>query len=72
MVIIRCSSNVLHTLMSSNDLAHRLGVSRATVLCAGARGRLNAALFTLGGHRRFAVSEIEAPRRAQLGEGVRT
>jgi excisionase family DNA binding protein len=56
---MRCSSNVLHTLISSNDLADRLGVSRATVVRAVARGRLRPALVTPGGHRRFLPQEVE-------------
>jgi excisionase family DNA binding protein len=40
-------------LLSSNDLAHRLGISRATVLRAVTRGLLKPALVTPGGHRRF-------------------
>jgi excisionase family DNA binding protein len=40
-------------LLSSNDLAQRLGISRATVLRAVARGLLKPALVTPGGHRRF-------------------
>ncbi len=61
-LMIRCSSNVLHTLISSNVLADRLGVSRATVVRAVARGTLRPALVTPGGHRRFlpqAVTGLE-------------
>jgi excisionase family DNA binding protein len=47
----------LHTLISSNDLARRLGVSRATVLRAVARGLLRPAVVTPGGHRRFLLAE---------------
>jgi excisionase family DNA binding protein len=46
-------------LLSSNDLAHRLGVSRATVLRAVARGLLKPALVTPGGHRRFLPQDVE-------------
>jgi excisionase family DNA binding protein len=49
----------LHTLISSNDLADRLGVSRATVLRAVAKGRLKPALITPGGHRRFRAQDVE-------------
>jgi excisionase family DNA binding protein len=49
----------LHTLISSNDLANRLGVSRATVLRAVARGLLKPAVVTPGGHRRFLPEELE-------------
>jgi excisionase family DNA binding protein len=49
--------NVLHTLISSNDLAHCLGVSRATVLRAVARGLLQPAVVTPGGHRRFLLPD---------------
>jgi excisionase family DNA binding protein len=44
-------------LISSNDLAQRLGVSRATVLRAVARGLLQPAVVTPGGHRRFLLTE---------------
>jgi excisionase family DNA binding protein len=47
-------------LISSNDLADRLGISRATVLRAVARGRLKPALVTPGGHRRFFPQAVEA------------
>jgi excisionase family DNA binding protein len=46
-------------LLSSNDLADRLGVSRATVLRAVARGLLRPALVTPGGHRRFRPQDID-------------
>jgi excisionase family DNA binding protein len=46
-------------LISSNDLAHRLGVSRATILRAVARGLLKPAVVTPGGHRRFMPEDIE-------------
>jgi excisionase family DNA binding protein len=46
-------------LLSSNDLAHRLGISRATVLRAVARGLLKPALVTPGGHRRFLPQDVE-------------
>jgi len=46
-------------LLSSNDLAHRLGISRATVLRAVARGLLKPAQITPGGHRRFLPQEVE-------------
>ncbi|HEY4889627.1 MAG TPA: helix-turn-helix domain-containing protein [Candidatus Dormibacteraeota bacterium] len=49
----------LHTLISSNDLADRLGVSRATVLRAVARGLFRPAVVTPGGHRRFLPEDIE-------------
>jgi excisionase family DNA binding protein len=57
--VMRCFSNVLHTLISSNDLADRLGVSRATVVRAVAKGTLRPALVTPGGHRRFLPQEVE-------------
>jgi excisionase family DNA binding protein len=53
------SANELHTLITSNDLATRLGVSRATVLRAVARGLLKPASVTPGGHRRFLPEDIE-------------
>jgi excisionase family DNA binding protein len=46
-------------LISSNDLANRLGVSRATVLRAVAKGLLKPAVVTPGGHRRFMPENIE-------------
>jgi excisionase family DNA binding protein len=46
-------------LISSNDLAHRLGVSRATILRAVARGSLKPAVVTPGGHRRFLPEDFE-------------
>jgi excisionase family DNA binding protein len=49
----------LHTLISSNDLADRLGVSRATVLRAVARGLFRPAVVTPGGHRRFLPEDID-------------
>src|SRR2546423_15630750 len=53
-------ANVLHRLISSKDVALRLGVSQATVLRAVARGLLRPALITPGGHRRFRPQEGEA------------
>src|SRR2546430_9262397 len=53
-------ANVLHRLISSKDVALRLGVSQATVLRAVARGLLRPALITPGGHRRFSPKEGEA------------
>jgi len=47
-------------LISSKDVAARLGVSQATVLRAVARGLLRPALVTPGGHRRFSADEVEA------------
>ena len=52
-------ANDLHTLISSNDLATRLGVSRATVLRAVARGLLQPAVVTPGGHHRFLPDEAD-------------
>ena len=52
-------ANVLHRLISSKDVATRLGVSQATVLRAVARGLLRPALITPGGHRRFNVQDVE-------------
>ena len=51
------SANDLHTLISSNDLATRMGVSRTTVLRAVARGLLRPAVVTPGGHHRFLPEE---------------
>jgi len=50
----------LNTLISSNAAATRLGVSRATVWRAVARGLLAPALVTPGGHRRFSLADVEA------------
>jgi excisionase family DNA binding protein len=47
-------------LISSKDVAVRLGVSQATVLRAVARGLLRPALITPGGHRRFSEKDVEA------------
>jgi excisionase family DNA binding protein len=47
-------------LISSKDLATRLGVSQATVSRAVARGLLKPALITPGGHRRFRERDVEA------------
>jgi len=59
-------------LISSNDLANRLGVSRATVLRAVARGLLKPALVTPGGHRRFLPEDFEdfAGRAETRSDGV--
>ena len=46
-------------MISSNDLANRLGVSRATVLRAVAKGLLNPEVVTPGGHHRFLPEELE-------------
>jgi excisionase family DNA binding protein len=51
-------------LISSNDLANRLGVSRATVLRAVARGLLHPAAVTPGGHRRFLIDDLADNLRA--------
>jgi excisionase family DNA binding protein len=57
-------------LISSNDLATRLGVSRATVLRAVAKGLLQPAVVTPGGHRRFMPENIEEfARRIRSGSG---
>jgi len=53
-------ANVLHRLISSKDVALRLGVSQATVLRAVARGLLRPALVTPGGHRRFNAKDVDA------------
>jgi excisionase family DNA binding protein len=61
-------------LISSKDVAARLGVSQATVSRAVARGLLHPALITPGGHRRFSERDVEAfadtlldePRGARL------
>jgi excisionase family DNA binding protein len=56
-------------LISSNDLANRLGVSRATVLRAVARGLLAPAVVTPGGHRRFLLEDVERLAGSSLGSG---
>src|SRR5438128_1638565 len=65
--MMRCSSNVLHRLISSKDVAARLGVSQATVSRAVAKGLLHPALITPGGHRRFRSEDIEAFAARLLG-----
>ena len=49
----------MHRLISSKDVATRLGVSQATVSRAVSRGLLRPALITPGGHRRFSEKDIE-------------
>src|SRR5438552_8426797 len=66
--MMRCSSNVLHRLISSKDVAARLGVSQATVSRAVAKGLLHPALITPGGHRRFRSEDIEAFAAGLLDE----
>jgi excisionase family DNA binding protein len=46
-------------LISSKDVAARLGVSQATVLRAVAKGLLRPVLVTPGGHRRFSERDVE-------------
>jgi excisionase family DNA binding protein len=46
-------------LISSKDVANRLGVSQATVARAVARGLLRPAMVTPGGHRRFGEADVE-------------
>jgi excisionase family DNA binding protein len=58
-------------LISSNDLATRLGLSRATVLRAVARGLLKPAIVTPGGHRRFLVDDF-ADRIEELARQTRS
>jgi excisionase family DNA binding protein len=65
------SLNDLHTLITSNDLAARLGVSRATILRAVARGLLKPTAVTPGGHRRFLPEDAEAlAASARQGGGL--
>lgn len=47
-------------MISSREVAERLGVSQATVLRAVARGSLVPAETTLGGHHRFRLQDVEA------------
>jgi len=56
-------------LISSNDLADRLGISRASVLRAVARGRLVPAAVTPGGHRRFCPPDVEGLSRHLKADG---
>jgi excisionase family DNA binding protein len=46
-------------LISSKDVATRLGVSQATVLRAVAKGLLRPVLVTPGGHRRFSERDVD-------------
>jgi excisionase family DNA binding protein len=46
-------------LVSSGEAARLLGVSQGTVNRAARQGRLRSASVTPGGHRRFAISELE-------------
>jgi excisionase family DNA binding protein len=47
-------------LISSREVANRLGVSQATVLRAVARGTLKPVETTPGGHHRFSLEEVGA------------
>jgi excisionase family DNA binding protein len=47
-------------LISSKDVASRLGVSQATVLRAVTKGLLKPVMVTPGGHRRFSEQDVEA------------
>ena len=47
-----------HGLLSSRQLAERLGVSQATVLRAVAKGLIQPAATTPGGHRRFRPEDL--------------
>jgi len=55
-------------LISSKDVAVRLGVSQATVSRAVARGLLRPALVTPGGHRRFSEVDVKAFAETLLDE----
>ena len=50
----------MQRLISSKDVAARLGVSQATVLRAVAKGLLVPVLTTPGGHRRFSEHDVDA------------
>ncbi len=52
--------SIPHGLLSSKDVAERLGVSQATVIRAVAKGILQPAATTPGGHRRFRPEDIDA------------
>ena len=52
--------SISHGLLSSRDVAERLGVSPATVVRAVAKGILQPAAITPGGHRRFRPEDIDA------------
>lgn len=47
-----------HGLLSSRELAERLGISQATVLRAVAKGLIQPATTTPGGHRRFRPEDL--------------
>jgi len=53
-------------LISSREVASRLGVSQATVLRAVVRGALAAAETTPGGHRRFRIEDVDAMAGAPI------
>jgi excisionase family DNA binding protein len=57
-------------LISSKDVAARLGVSQATVSRAVTRGLLHPALITPGGHRRFSAADVEAFAERLLDDPV--
>gem|GEM_PF-1088701 len=50
----------MHTLISSKEVANRLGVSQATVLRAVARGTLKPVETTPGGHHRFCLEDVDS------------
>lgn len=52
-------------LLSSGDVAKRLGVATATISAWVRQGRLVPAVTTMGGRYRFRWSEVQAQLRAQ-------
>lgn len=66
-ILHRLQRSTPHGLLSSKDVAERLGVSQATVARAVAKGRLEPAATTPGGHRRFRPEDIDALATAHHG-----
>ena len=60
----RLQRSISHGLLSSRDVAERLGVSPATVARAIARGLIQPAAVTPGGHRRFRPEDVAALQAA--------
>ncbi len=56
-----------HRLLTSGDVAKRLGVAVATISAWVRQGRLTPAVTTMGGRYRFRWSEVEDQLRAARG-----
>lgn len=56
------SGGDLAPLITSREAARLLGISQQTLNRAVREGRLQPAVVTPGGHRRFAITEIANPR----------